>query len=129
MKFHCLMRLSAAFFILLCAAASLRGQGSMFSFNGRLAESGAPSTGLFDIRVGLFAAETGGTPIAGPLTFDDVSVTNGLFTITLDFGSAVFDGNPRWLGLEVRPGASVGTYTTLSPRLQVMSSPYAIRAA
>jgi hypothetical protein len=55
-------------------------------------------------------------------------VTNGLFTVTLDFGAGVFDGSDRWLDIAVRPGASASDFTSLVPRQPVTSAPYAVRA-
>src|SRR5262249_48776280 len=45
-----------------------------------------------------------------------------------DYGS-VFDGNARWLQIAVRPGASTGPYTNVSPRQRILPAPYAIFAA
>ncbi len=59
-------------------------------------------------------------------TLNDVTVANGYFTVALDFGAAAFKGDARWIVAEVRPGASTGSYTTLSPRTQLASVPYAL---
>jgi hypothetical protein len=54
-------------------------------------------------------------------------VSNGLFTVTLDFGSGVFDGNARWLEIAVRTnGAS--DFVTLAPRQPLTPTPYAMLA-
>jgi hypothetical protein len=42
-------------------------------------------------------------------------VANGLFTVTLDFGSGVFISSDRWLEISVRTNG-VGAFTTLTPR-------------
>ncbi len=53
-------------------------------------------------------------------------MTNGLFTVSLDFGSSAFAGDARWLEISVRcPGGS-GSYTTLSPRQDITGTPYAL---
>ena len=49
-----------------------------------------------------------------PVDAGDVWVSNGLFTLTLDFGAGVFDGSERWLEIAVRPGTSAGGYTALT---------------
>jgi hypothetical protein len=51
-----------------------------------------------------------------------------LFSVNLDFGEGTFDGTPRWLETEVRAGASVEEYTTLTPRQPLLASPYALFA-
>jgi hypothetical protein len=53
-----------------------------------------------------------------------------LFTVTLNFG-AVWDGSPRFLQIAVRPTPQSGNppYTTLTPRVAITPTPYAIYAA
>jgi hypothetical protein len=60
------------------------------------------------------------------LTNDAVPVTNGLFTVLLDFGN-VFDGSPRFLDIGVRTNAG-SAFTPLSPRQPITPAPYAITA-
>ena len=49
-----------------------------------------------------------------------------MFTATLDFGAGAFGGGARWLEIRVRPGASGGAYTTLSPRQALAPAPIAL---
>src|SRR5205085_5958358 len=53
--------------------------------------------------------------------------SDGLVTVSLDFGSSAFDGSARYLELAVRT-AGVGSYTTLSPRQPLSPAPYALFA-
>ena len=65
--------------------------------------------------------------MAGPVTTNGVFITNGLFTVTLDFGASVWSGATNWLQIAVESnGAS--SFTSLSPRQQMMPVPYAIFA-
>jgi hypothetical protein len=121
LKFHLL------FLAILGASALARAQGTAFTYNGRLNNNGAPVSGAYDLRFTLYDASAAGNVVAGPLTINPVDVANGLFTLRLDFGAGVFTGPTRWLDIEVRP-AGGGNYTQLSPRHEVTSSPYAIRA-
>jgi len=57
-----------------------------------------------------------------------VPVTNGLFTVQIDFGVGVFTGSSNWLQVGVRTNGSTGAYTALSPRQQLTATPYAIFA-
>jgi|GEM_PF-2024468 len=100
--------------------------GTAFTYEGRLNQAGAPAGGLYDFRFSLWDAVTGGTPVGVPLTNTATGVTNGLFTVVLDFG-AVFDGNARWLELGVRTNGS-GSFASLTPRQELMPSPYSITA-
>jgi hypothetical protein len=56
-----------------------------------------------------------------------VGVTNGLFTVLVDFGAGVFTGNSNWLSIGVRTNGG-GAFTPLTPREQVTPAPYAIFA-
>jgi len=65
--------------------------------------------------------------VAGPLTNSATGVTNGLFTVTLDFGPGVFTGPGRWLEVDVRTNGN-GAFTTLLPFQQLLPVPYAMTA-
>ena len=58
----------------------------------------------------------------GPaLTNQAVTVTNGNFSTTLDFGD-IFDGQERWLDISVRTNGG-SNFTLLSPRQAVLPTP------
>jgi photosystem II stability/assembly factor-like uncharacterized protein len=119
-----------AFVLLVLAHASaLFAQGTMFTFHGQLTDNGSPANGAYDLEFRLFDQVSGGTQQGSVNAFDDQNIANGLFALTLDFGSDVFDGSQRWLEIAVRPGSSTGPFTALVPRQQITSTPYAIRAA
>jgi len=102
---------------------------SAFTYQGYLTDAGAAANGTYDLEFTLFNAASEGSGIAPPVTVDDVNVLNGLFTVMLDFGPTVFSGGNQWIQMGVRPGAESGAFAPLAPRQQVMSSPYAVRAA
>src|SRR2546423_3812956 len=104
------------------------GQGTTFTYQGQLTESGWPANGLYDLRFSLYDSASGGSAVGGPLTNAMVAVSNGLFTATLDFGAGVFTGAERWLEIAVR-GNGVSAFTPVSPRQPTTPTPYAIRAA
>src|SRR5439155_571146 len=62
------------------------------------------------------------------ITNSPTGVTNGLFTVTLDFGAGVFTGPARWLEIGARTNGN-GSFTTLSPRQPLTPTPYATFAA
>jgi hypothetical protein len=97
--------------------------GMAFTYQGRLTDGGSPVNGEYDLRFRLYDVSTGGSPV-GAVTKMDVTVTEGLFTVELDFG-AVFDGTALWLDIGVRPGSSSGAYTSLTPRQPLRPAPYA----
>ncbi len=101
--------------------------GDAFTYQGRLTDNAAPANGSYDIRFILWDAETGGAQV-GVITEtkENVNVLNGLFTVELGFGAGAFNGDARWLEIAVRPGASTGNFTVLSPRQPVTPAPYAL---
>src|SRR5262245_20280254 len=77
-------------------------QGTAFTYQGRLNDSGGPATGNYDLQFTLFDAATNGSTVAGPITNSPTTVSNGLFTVILDFGSAPFTGADLWLEIAAR---------------------------
>jgi len=106
--------------------ATAHAQGSAFTYQGRLNSGVNPANGSYDVAFTLYGVNAGGSGVAGPVTNVAVTVTNGLFTTTVDLGNA-FNGADRWLELAVRTNGS-GAFTTLAPRQQVTPTPYAILA-
>ena len=107
--------------------APLTVAGSGFTYQGRLLNGGSPVTGNHDFTFKLFTASAGGVQAATTLTVTNQLVTNGIFTVPLDFGNTAFLGDARWLEIAVRP-ASTGSFTTLSPRQAITPAPYALSA-
>ncbi|MBS1791693.1 MAG: hypothetical protein JST85_28545 [Acidobacteria bacterium] len=106
-----------------------RAQTTSFTYQGRLNDAGNPATGVYDLQFRLFDALSNGNQVGSTLTRDDVTVTSGSFSVTLDFGASAFPGANRWLEIGVRPGASTGAFTTLNPRQPINSTPYSIKSA
>jgi hypothetical protein len=114
-------------FILLSHLSQAAGQGTAFTYQGQLQDSGAPANGTYDLTFSLFTVPTGGTLSAGYLTNAATGVSNGLFTVVLDFGPGVFNGTAYWLQIGVRTNGT-GAFASLSPRQELTPTPYAIFA-
>jgi N-acetylneuraminic acid mutarotase len=110
------------------ACGPAAAQGTAFSYQGFLTDNGIPAHGSFDLQFTLFDSSSDGTPLTAAALKDDLNITNGLFTVTLDFGAGPFTGADRWVEIGVRPGASTGGYTALLPRQPINPAPYAIFA-
>ena len=100
--------------------------GTAFTYQGRLSDGGAPGNGAYDLRFSLFDDAVAGAQIGSTQSLEDVLVADSYFTVTLDFGISVFEGDARWIEVKVRPGPSTGSYTTLSPRTSLAAVPYAL---
>jgi formylglycine-generating enzyme required for sulfatase activity len=124
--------ITAGVAIMLLVASHLQeafAQGTVFTYQGRLGQNGVPFTGVAEIAPTLWSAVSGGSQIATnipPTIF--LTVTDGFFTTSLDFGSAPFAaGAARWLQLGVR--TTIAPFSVLTPRQPLTATPYAITAA
>jgi len=126
------MKTNLKIYLLLLALLSLPGfahaQGTAIGYQGRLNDNDAPANGLYDLKFTVYDAPSGGNAVGSTVDVNDLGVINGLFTVTLDPGANVFTGAARWLNISVRPGASLGVYTDLSPRQALTATPYALYA-
>lgn len=109
-------------------AAAESPLGNSFTYQGKLTLNGQPANGPYDFTFLLKDSPTFGSSVGPANGLEDVAVTNGLFTVTLDFGPNAFNGSARWLDISVRPGASIGVPTTLTPRQPLNPAPYAVHA-
>ncbi len=95
--------------------------GTTFTYQGRLTHQGEPVNGAVTLRFRIFPQEAGGSHLGELVAPGFIIGDDGRFTIDLDFGQGVFDGEPRWLEVQVND-------TTLSPRQPFMAAPYAMVA-
>src|SRR5215467_13943372 len=114
---------AATLAIIICGSAF--SQSTAFPYQGRLSDGGSPATGNYDFQFALWDSISGGTQIGSTVTFNTVAVSNGAFTVSLDFGADSFTGASRFLEIAARP-AGAASFTPLSPRQQISSTPYAI---
>lgn len=114
--------------ILAFGASVASSQTSSFTYDGRLSDGGSAANGNYDFEFKLFDAVSSGSQQGSTIQKLNVPVANGLFTVGLDFGAAVFTGASRFLEISVR-ASGVGSFTVLSPRQELQSAPYAIKSA
>lgn len=111
----------------LFAALPAGAQGTAFNYQGKLNDGGSPATGLYDLRFAIFSAVTNGSQVSILTTNSATAVTNGLFSVTLDFGAGLFAGSNYWIDISVRTNGAAA-FTTLVPRQPILPVPYAIFA-
>ncbi len=113
--------------VFVLAASVLHAQTTAFTYQGSLYVSGSPANGNYDLQFKLFDALSGGTQQGTTVTKSLVPVTDGSFSLVLDFGS-FFPGANRFIEISAQVSGG-GGFTTLAPRSQILSAPYAITAA
>jgi len=97
-----------------------------FTYQGQLVYNGAPvndtcnfSFSLWD-ELGSGEPPTGGNQVNSDVNINSVVVSDGLFTVLLDFGSNAFNGEARWLEIDVDCNS---ISDTLSPRQPLTPAP------
>jgi hypothetical protein len=117
------------FIMLLALLAGIQraaAQGSTaFTYQGQLRDGGTNANGAYTMIFALYDSVSGGNQIGAAITTSP-TLANGLFTVNLDFGAGAFNGGARWLDITITNG---GTTQELSPRVQVLPTPYAQFAA
>ena len=109
----------------MAAAPAAVAQSTAFTYQGMLLQSGAPLNGTADFDFMLFGTPTGGNIVSGSQFRPNVSIINGEFTVSLNYGSFPFTGEGRWLEIWMRYPAGSGEYTVLTPRQKITPVPYA----
>jgi hypothetical protein len=120
------LRFILAILVLALSATVSVAQTTSFTYQGRFTDGGTAADGTYDMQFKLFDAV--GNQIGSTITNGAVSVTSGVFTVQLDYGAVAFPGVDRFLEIGVRRAGSGDSYTVLSPRQPLTSTPYAIRA-
>lgn len=115
------------------AAGSAMAQSTAITYQGRLTDAGALAAGLYDLRFRLYESGNTTTQIGATVCVDNVTVTGGVFTATLDFGTQFIATFDRFLEIDVRRDTGLGCanttgYTTLAPRQQMTPAPRATAA-
>ncbi|HHS50700.1 MAG TPA: hypothetical protein ENN07_06240 [candidate division Zixibacteria bacterium] len=110
----------AVFLLLLCIVC-IAGIPQTINYQGKLTNlSGVGENAELDMRFRIFGFEVGGDSL-WTTTIDDVPIVHGLFDVNIGPIDLPFD-EQYWLEIEVDGHI-------LSPRMKLMSSPYAFRAA
>jgi hypothetical protein len=123
-------KLALKLIVLGCLATGLhfsaRAQGTAFTYQGRLTDNGTLANGIYDLQFTIYDLASNGNQVGPIRTNTATGVTNGLFTVTLDFGNA-FSGADRFLEIAARTNGG-GGFVALTPRQPLTASPYAIFA-
>jgi hypothetical protein len=107
--------------------AAVEAQQPAFTYQGKLTDNGIPANGKYDLQFALYDSASGGAQIGLTQTIANVSTSDGVFTVTLDFGPSAFSGGARFLEISTRPSGS-SAFSMLTPRQPISSTPYAVRS-
>ena len=106
-----------------------RAQTNVISYQGQLNVNGVAANGDYDLRFTLHDTPAQTNQVAGPVVVGPTTVSGGVFSVMLNFGSTAFSGGSnRWLQIGVRGYGETNAYTVLTPRQLLTPAPYALRA-
>src|ERR1035438_5048403 len=128
-KLHSALRtahsaLLLALLFTLHAPRSTYAQGTAFTYQGRLFDNTNPANGNYALKFTVYPDATTGMPALAGTNLAPVSVSNGLFTVVLDFGPGLFTGPPRWLQVDSATNSVSPNYIPMTPRQQLTPAPY-----
>lgn len=122
--------------LLLPAALPAAPLATAFTYQGELTEAGLPLEGTVNLRFTLWDAAgtgqppAGGTPVGAADVRTNVPIAAGRFSVAVnaggEFGPQAFDGQARWLQIEVCTDSTCGSTTVLGPRQALTAAPYAL---
>ncbi|MBK8303432.1 MAG: choice-of-anchor D domain-containing protein [Chloracidobacterium sp.] len=122
--------------VIALTALTVGAQSNTFTYQGRLTDNNLAAVGTYEMQFRVFDAAVAGNqlPVGTPVTLNftvagtnPVTVSNGAFTVQLNFGNGVFTGADRWLEISVRKPSDPPGFTLLTPRQPITSSPYSIK--
>ncbi len=86
--------IGALLFTSFCCSQPTLAQDTAFTYQGRLNDANGPTAGAYDLRFAIFDDASSGLQLGNTLTNSATAVSNGLFTVMLDFGNQ-FPGTGR----------------------------------
>ena len=104
------------------------GAPDTINYQGRLKDSdGVSLTGTYDFVFKLYDASSDGNLLATE-TENDISVTNGYFSVLLDFDGDIADfANLVYVDIQVKEDSALA-YETMATRASLNSTPYSFFA-
>jgi Chaperone of endosialidase len=130
MRLRVLFKYSSALLLVVAIFVSVStafAQTTSFTYQGRLTDGGTAANGNYDLQFALWTSLSGGAQVGSTQTLNTVAVSNGVFTVSLDFGAGAFPGASRFLEISARTAGSA-SFTLLTPRQPITSTPYAVRS-
>lgn len=111
-------------------AAPMAAQiGTGFSYQGQLADNGAPANGAYDFKFQFLGPDNNNVlqPVSIEFIVENVSVVNGLFMTQIDAGAGAFNGDRRFLTVAVRKDGETD-FEALGGATEILPVPYALHA-
>jgi len=125
-KVLAILVLALSLMVCMARVSNAAPMSTAWTYQGRLLEESQPADGLYDFQFKLFDDPCTGIQKGGTIDINDLDVIDGYFTVELDFGSDVFNGEARWLETTVMH-ADGSDPCKLRPRQEMTPVPYALQ--
>ncbi len=109
------------------ALSTAQAQDTAFTYQGQLQSNESPANGAYDFRFRLASDPLANNYVGSSFLTNGIPVSNGLFTVTIDFGAGIFTGSNYWLEVDVRTNGAT-SYAVLNPLQALTPTPYAVFA-
>jgi hypothetical protein len=106
---------------ILVMATAAQGQTG-FTYQGRLTDGGTSANGNYDLQFALWNSLSGGAQVGSTQTLTTVAVSNGVFTVTLDFGANAFPGASRFLEISTQSAPTDHSDSVRDPQFECIVS-------
>jgi len=113
-------RITIGLCAMIAAGLTTGANAEPFTYQGRLDVGGAPANGFYDMTFTLADSAVGGFALSVD-SINNVPVLDGVFTVEIDFPSALMNSSSRWMSINVEG-------TILSPRVRMRETPRALNA-
>ncbi|MBY0111536.1 MAG: tail fiber domain-containing protein [Phycisphaerales bacterium] len=129
-----LRSVSVAAVLGLCGSALLPvvAQAQTWNYQGVLKQNNTPYNGTADVRLQLWSTDAGGQALGNPQTFSNVTVTDGVFTVSPTISIQDIAYNPiltPFIQVEVRTPSGVGNFAPITPRTPLGIAPKSMWSA
>ncbi len=116
------MRLTLLTLAIAGLLVTLPASADTLTYNGYLESGNAPANGRFDLRLVTHGDAKFGAPLAAPIEFSAVAVTDGAFRVEFDLPAG---RDQAWVELAVR-AAGESAWSTIPGRTKATAAPSAI---
>ncbi|MFN0138244.1 MAG: hypothetical protein ACKVS9_19240 [Phycisphaerae bacterium] len=122
-----LIRLSVSIVLAAVPTSALAQVGTAITYQGQLTDAGNVVNSPTDMRFSLWSAASGGAQVGSTVENLAVSVSEGLFTCTLDFGASPYTSDQGlWLQVDVRNPPGSGSYVPMGSRQKFAAAPFSL---
>lgn len=105
----------------LTALLALSAHAETVTYKGSLVDGGKPAEGRYDLRVQLYSAAVGGSPLTPAITLSGVQVENGRFNAPLELSQPLPKQGSVWLEAQLQAPGGTG-FVALEGRQEISAT-------